>query len=135
MSLRSVIVLICVLAIAALAPFAGSAAAKKKKKKDQTWDTNATLVFTAPATFSGNVSSKLKECDDGRLVTLWYFDPGGLAPQPLGVDKTDDKGHYLFDASPSAFPGGYQLTVAADKHKDNGVINTCRAGESPKITL
>jgi hypothetical protein len=50
--------------------------------------------------------------------------------------QSSDKGQYSFSASPSAFPGTYQLTIAANKIKDSdGRINTCKAGESSKLTV
>jgi hypothetical protein len=137
MPIRRLFILIGVVALAAVLVVGGPAAAKKKKRKKHpnTWGTNATLQYTGGAFFTGSVTSKLKECQQGRLVTLWYFDPTGAPATPLGVEKTTDKGLASFNASPFAYPGTYQLTVAPDKHKINGRINTCRATESPKLPV
>jgi hypothetical protein len=137
MPIRRLFILIGVVALAAMLVMGGPAVAKKKKRKKhpQTFDTNATLVFVGGAFFNGDVTSKLTECEQGRLLTLTYFDPTGAPATPIAVDKTNSKGRATFDLSPFAYPGTYQLTVAADKHKDNGVVNTCRATQSAKVAV
>lgn len=137
MPIRRLFFLIAVVALVAVLVIAGPAAAGKKKKKrklhENTVDTNATLVFTGGAFFTGSVISKLQECKQGRLVTLLYFDPTGVPPTPLGVEKTTDKGLASFETTPFAYPGTYQMTVAPDRHRIGNKIHTCRATESPKL--
>jgi hypothetical protein len=137
MPVRRLFILIGVFALVAVLVIGGpaTAAKKKKRKKPNTVATNATLTFVGGAFFNGDVTSKRAECEQGRLVTLTYFDPTGVPATPIGVEKTNSKGRATFDLSPFAYPGTYQLTVAPDKHKINGRIITCRATESPKVPV
>jgi hypothetical protein len=138
MPIRRLFILIVVMALVAALVIAGPAAAgkkKKRKKHPRTWGTNATLVLVGGAFINGDVISKLAECQQGRLVTLTYFDPTGAPATPVGVERTNSKGRATFDLSPFAYPGTYQLTVAPDKRKVRGRVNTCRATESPKLPV
>jgi hypothetical protein len=137
MPIRRLFILIAVFALVAVLVIGGPAAAakKKKRKKPNTFATNATLTFVGGAFFNGDVASKRAECEQGRLVTLTYFDPTGAPATPIGVERTNSKGRATFDVSPFAYPGTYQLTVAPDKHKIRGRIITCRATESPKVPV
>jgi hypothetical protein len=136
MSIRRLFFLTAVVALAAILVIAGPAAAAKKKKRKKhpnTFATNATLTFVGGAFFNGDVTSKRAECEQGRLVTLTYFDPTGVPPTPIGVERTNSKGRATFNVSPFAYPGTYQVTVAPDKHRIRGRIITCRQTESPKL--
>jgi hypothetical protein len=135
MAIRRLFLLIGVLALVAILVIAGPAAAakKKKRKKPNTFATSATLTFVGGAFFNGDVISKRAECEQGRLVTLTYFDPTGVPPTPIGVERTNSRGRATFDVTPFAYSGTYQLSVAPDKRKIRGRIITCRATESPTL--
>jgi hypothetical protein len=125
-----VVLIVAVLALG-LGLGGGLAGAKKKhKKKGHVWGSKITLAHPSPRRFSGVVHSKLAGCFKGRLVNVFYTDPGGNKAL-LSVQRADGKGRYVVDLTQDAYPGVYQAQAAKERIRARKAPQTCRAGDSP----
>src|SRR3954470_18409740 len=124
---RAGVVLIVGMLVLALGLGGGLAGAKKK---GHVWGSKITLAHPSPRRFSGVVHSKLAGCFKGRLVNVFYTDPGGNKAL-LSVQRADGKGRYVVDLTQDAYPGLYQAQAAKERIRARKAPQTCRAGDSP----
>ena len=121
---------VLIVAVLALGLVGGLAVAKKHKKKGHVWGSKITLAHPSPRRFSGVVHSKLAACFKGRLVNVFYTDPGGNKAL-LSVQRADGKGRYVVDLTQDAYPGVYQAQAAKERIRARKAPQTCRATDSP----
>jgi hypothetical protein len=127
-------ILLCVLVVGLGLGGAG-AGAKKHKKKGKPWASQITLSHPSTTQFNGAVSSKLKACRSSRVVTLFYTDPNNGLTSPLSVQRTNGDAKYAVVLPKDAFPGTYQAQVAQRKIRALKAPQTCKAAESPAVTV
>jgi len=94
-----------------------------------------TLGHPAANQFSGAVGSKLDACRPSRVVTLFYTDPNNGLTSPLSVQRTDGKAKYQVVLPKDAFAGTYQVQVAQRRIRAHKAPQTCKAAESPAVTV
>jgi hypothetical protein len=122
------VLIIAVLALGLGGTVAG--AKKKHKKKGHSWGSKITLSHPSDARFTGKVDSQLAACSEGRLVNVFYTDPGSGQTALLSVQRTDGKGRYEVDLPQPAFPGAYQAQAAHERIRANKAPQTCKESAS-----
>jgi hypothetical protein len=128
-------ILLTVLVVAFGLSGAAAGAKKKHKKKGTAWASQVTLGHLAPNQFNGSVGSKLDACRSSRVVILFYTDPNTNLTSPLSVQRTDGKARYQVVLQKDAFPGTYQVGVEPRKIRALKAKQTCKAAQSPVITV
>src|SRR4051794_30976469 len=121
---------VLIVGVLVLALGLGGGLAGAKKKKGHVWGSKITLAHPSPRRFSGVVHSKLAGCFKGRLVNVFYTDPGGNQAL-LSVQRADGKGRYVVDLTQDAYPGVYQAQAAKERIRARKAPQTCRAADSP----
>jgi hypothetical protein len=111
------------IATTAVLAIAGPASATKPKPVN----VSATLSFTAPSTFSGNVSSKASACRKGAPLTLsYYMSSSDPSADTVATGKANKSGAFTLTV-PNATAGEYQVTVGGRKVRESdGDIDKCR---------
>jgi hypothetical protein len=130
MSLRRAGAVLIVLVLALGLGGAVVGAKKKHKKKGHSWGSKITLAHPSGTRFTGKVDSKLAACFEGRLVNVFYTDPGSGQTALLSVQRTDGKGRYEVDLPQDAFPGAYQAQAAKERTRANKAPQTCNEATS-----
>jgi hypothetical protein len=107
----------------------------KKKRKGKSWSTTVTLTQTSSTQLSGKVGSKLAACYKARLVAVYFTDATTGQTQPLSVQRTDGTGHYRVNLVAPPFSGGYKTIVVKQRVRARKAPQTCKAAESPTVTV
>ena len=128
-------ILFTVLVVALGLGGAAAGAKKKHKKKGTAWDSQVTLGHPSINQFTGAVGSNLAACRSSRVVTLFYTDPNTGQTSPLSVQRTDGKARYQVVLVKDAFAGSYRVQVAERRIRAHQAPQTCKAAESPVITV
>jgi len=110
------VMVLCMVAVAALAAPAGAFAAIKVKS-------TVTITTGEGAKFTGKVSSAKKRCRAGRTVKLFREDDSGAEDDLVGTVKTNKSGNWTMDGS--FFAGVYFARVLATIVHINGMAYRC----------
>jgi hypothetical protein len=112
-----------ILVLAASMPV-GTAAAKKKRIKATV--SIAHRLGPAGHSFSGDVSSRKRKCERGRVVSLYSASGGPPVGEPA---RTDPEGHYLITIPGDQLLGDFY--VAVERKKKRRFV--CKRAESERI--
>jgi hypothetical protein len=128
-------VLVVAILVVGLAAAGADAKKHKKKKKSTSWNSTVTLSHPSSTLFTGRVDSKLDNCRDARLATLYYTDPAGGGPLPLAVERTDGNGIYQMGLVAPAYPGTYQVQVTEEQIRAKKKKQTCKGAQSAVVPV
>jgi hypothetical protein len=126
-----VVLIIAVLALGIGGAIAG-AKKKHKKRRGHSWGSKITLQHPSATQFRGKVDSGLAACFKGRLVNVFFTDPGGNTAL-LSVQRADGKGRFAIDLTQTAYPGTYQAQATKERIRAQKAPQTCQAADSPVL--
>ena len=119
----------------ALATMLAIPATNAAKRKVRGWASKVTLTHPAPTQFVGRVSSKLRACRAGRLVSVHYTDPGTGDTSLLSVQRTGKKARYTVDLASPAYAGRYQAVIDRARVRALQRPQKCRGDQTPLLTV
>jgi hypothetical protein len=127
----ALIATIVLCAALALAP----ADAKKKRRGVPKVKTTVTLTQTTGARLSGTISSKLAQCRQQRLVSVYFTDLIENFTQPVSVQRSNNQSKFIVDLPQPVYGGNYQAIVVAQIVRAQGKKQKCKEGRSAPINV